>query len=372
MFASRPSEADVVVLGGGPAGLAAAIAARLRGFQVALIDSARPPIDKACGEGVLPEGIAALRQLGVNLTYADGAVCRGIRFLSAGTQIEGDFSNEPGRALRRIVLHGLLVRRAEEVGISLCWGTQAVGLNDDSVLLRDGAIRCRWIIGADGQNSHCRHWAGLNAVRNERIRFGYRRHYRAVPSEYVEVYWGAYAQVFVTPTGPDETGVVVLSRDPNLRLNQAVATFPELSARFERAEAVTSERGGITASRTLKAVRRGNVALIGDASGSVDAITGEGLSLSFQQAIALADSLEAGDLSKYEAAHRKLATASRMMARLLLLMSDKPSIRERILRAFEVEPRLFARLLGIHSGAVRPSALRTGEFFAFARRFLFA
>lgn len=285
---------------------------------------------------------------------------------------EADFPNEPGRALRRPALHSLLVRRAEEIGISLCWGTQAVGLNDHCVLLRDGAIRCRWIIGADGQNSHCKRWAGLNAVRSERIRFGYRRHYRAAPSEYVEVYWGTHAQVFVTPTEPDETAVAVLSRNPKLRLDHALAAFPELGARFGRANALTSERGGITASRTLKAVQRGNVALIGDASGSVDAITGEGLSLSFQQAIALADSLEAGDLSKYEAAHRKLATTPRMMARLLLLMSDNPSVRDRILRAFEVEPRLFARLLGIHSGAVRPSALRTGEFFTFARRFLFA
>src|ERR1022692_2180287 len=56
---------DLFVIGGGPAGLAAAIAARLKGLNVTLADGARPPIDKACGEGLMPDGLAALRSLGV-------------------------------------------------------------------------------------------------------------------------------------------------------------------------------------------------------------------------------------------------------------------------------------------------------------------
>ena len=62
-----PSETDVFVVGGGPAGLASAIAARRNGFDVVIADSARPPIDKACGEGLMPDGVAALRRIGVEL-----------------------------------------------------------------------------------------------------------------------------------------------------------------------------------------------------------------------------------------------------------------------------------------------------------------
>ncbi len=57
---------DVFVVGGGPAGLAAAIAARQKGLQVILADGAEPPIDKPCGEGLLPESLAALQDWGSN------------------------------------------------------------------------------------------------------------------------------------------------------------------------------------------------------------------------------------------------------------------------------------------------------------------
>ena len=76
-------------------------------------------------------------------------------------------------------------------------------------------------------------------------------------------------------------------------------------------------------SSRLAAVTKGNVALLGDASGTVDAITGEGLHLAFRQAAALAEALAAGDLSPYAAAHRRLQKMPQLMARLLLLLGWK-------------------------------------------------
>jgi len=93
------------------------------------------------------------------------------------------------------------------------------------------------------------------------------------------------------------------------------------------------------------------VALIGDASGSVDAITGEGLSLGFRQAIALAKALEAGDLCQYQVAHRRLARRPARMGRLMLLLDEYAGLRERTLRAFRSDARIFARLLAVHVGA---------------------
>ena len=62
---------DVFVIGGGPAGLAAAIAARQKGLRVIVADGAEPPIDKACGEGLMPDGLAALGHLGIQLPFEE-------------------------------------------------------------------------------------------------------------------------------------------------------------------------------------------------------------------------------------------------------------------------------------------------------------
>ena len=87
-----PSNTEVFVVGGGPAGLAAAIAARQRGFEVVVADSAQPPIDKACGEGLMPDGVAALGRLGVSATISHGFPFQGIRFVEGGIVGRGPLS----------------------------------------------------------------------------------------------------------------------------------------------------------------------------------------------------------------------------------------------------------------------------------------
>src|SRR5450755_3231835 len=119
---------EVLVAGGGPAGLAAAIAARQAGFGVTVVDCAQPPIDKACGEGIMPDGLAALRQLGIHIDPGLAARFRGIRFVNDDSQVEADFPNGTGYGIRRTVLHQLLVDRATEVGASFCWGERITGL----------------------------------------------------------------------------------------------------------------------------------------------------------------------------------------------------------------------------------------------------
>jgi flavin-dependent dehydrogenase len=347
-----PEQTDVFIVGGGPAGLAAAIALRGQGFGVTLADPALPPVDKTCGEGLMPDGLAALGRLGVVLRAQHFFPFRGIRFVGSGASVDASFPNGTGAGVRRTYLHQALIDRAEETGATLLWGVRVKGLSGTGVMLDGGAVKCRWVVGADGENSRVRQWARLESARGESLRFGFRRHYRIAPwTDCVEIYWGSGCQIYVTPIGREEICVVVISRDSHLRLDEVLRIFPELSGRLQSAPATTMERGAVSATRRLARVYRGRVILVGDASGSVDAITGEGLRLGFEQGMALAAALACGDLRAYAAAHRQLARRPALMAALMLSMDRSAWLRRRALRALSSEPRIFATQLAMHVGA---------------------
>lgn len=342
---------DVFVIGGGPAGLAAAIAARLKGFHVTLADAARPPIDKACGEGLMPDSLNVLRKLGVEIPGGRSFPFRGIRFLSGETSVAAKFPSGSGIGIGRVRLHEVLIERAAELGVRMHWGARVTGIAEDSVFISGEATRCRWIIGADGQNSHVRCWAALEEMHSELRRFGFRRHYRITPwTDSVEIYWANGCQIYVTPIAPEEVCVALLTRDSHQRLEDALTLFPKLAGHLCSAAAVSPERGAVTVSRRLRHVFRGSTVLIGDASGSVDAITGDGLCLSFQQSIALADALAAEDVRLYESAHQRLARRPAFMGRLMLTLDRSPWLRHRVMQAFMSRPEIFANLLAMHVG----------------------
>ena len=355
-------QAEVLVAGGGPAGLAAAIAARQAGFGVTVIDRAQPPIDKACGEGIMPDGLAALRQLGVGIGSVQAAPFRGIRFLSDDAQVEADFPHGTGYGIRRTVLHQLLIDRATEVGVSFCWGARITGLSDDGVAIGGQHVRCRWLLCADGQNSRLRRLAGLDDSRPVQRRFGFRRHYRVTPwSDLVEVHWSNCGQMYVTPVSDNEICVAFITRSRELEWEEALGHFPALWTRLKDAGPGNRHLGALTVTRLLAAVQLGKVALVGEASGSVDAVTGEGLSMAFRQAIALAEAMRAGSLQQYEVAHSRIARLPRMMSTLMLAMDKHPHFRRRVFRALTSKPDYFRRLLAIHTGAMSPLNLGLRE-----------
>lgn len=344
-------ETDVLVIGGGPAGLAAAIAARQKQFRVIVVDGAKPPIEKACGEGLLPDALSALQGLGVSLRPEDGFVLRGIRFLEGETSVGADFPDEPGLGVRRVVLHQRMVERACECGVSFLWNTPVTGISEEGATAEARQIRARWIVGADGSQSRVRQWSGLERATQQRQRVARRRHYGVKPwSDSAEIHWGEDAQAYVTPVNTEEVCVVLISAKAAARFEETLRQFPKLARRVECAPSVSPERGAITAMHGLKRVHRGNVALIGDASGSVDAITGEGLSLGFSQASALAEALEAEDLARYQKAHHRSCRRARFMGNLMLWLAAKRKLRKRAMLAMEKAPEVFARMLAFHVG----------------------
>lgn len=350
---------DVFVVGGGPAGLVAAIAARQQGLSVMVADGSDHPIDKPCGEGLIPETQLALRKLNIQIPQDVGFRFRGIRIVQQGTQACAEYPYGEGIGIRRTLLHELLAAKAEESGVELLWKMPVIGLDAGGIELKNGRVSARWIVGADGSGSRVRRWSGLDATSHWHERFASRRHYRVEPwTEFMEIYWGPHAQGFVTPISSEEVCVVVLAETPQeANFAESLDSWPELKSRLENAELGSRQRGAVTAMHRLERVCGGNVALVGDASGSVDAITGEGLRLAFCQALSLAEGLKRGDLSEYQRIHRQLSLRPTMMGNLMLLMGRHPLLNERAIKSLARTPGLFAEFLAIHMGKANARAI---------------
>jgi menaquinone-9 beta-reductase len=362
---------DVFVVGAGPAGLAAAIALRLKGCSVRVADCAEPPIEKACGEGLLPDSQAALRKLGVAVGSSHGFAFRGLRFVEGGTTVQADFPDGVGLGVRRPVLQQLLIERAERIGVELSWNVKGIDLRTEGLFVRKEAIQAGLIVAADGHKSSLRRRAGLEAARRISFRYGFRRHYHVAPwSGYAELHWGDGFQIYVTPVASDQVCVALLSNQPGLRLDHALDRVPSVRRRLEGRPHSSREMGALTVSRKLKRISKPGFALVGDASGSIDAISGEGLSLSFRAAMALADAHAAGDLTQYQHAHRRLQAKPWRMASLLLLLGKHPRLRRRVMAGLARQPDVFTDLLAEHVGASSFRGFTPGQVLGFSREFL--
>jgi menaquinone-9 beta-reductase len=361
----RAIQNDVLIVGAGPAGLACAIAAAREGLCVVVIDASKPPIDKACGEGLLPGSLESLVSLGFDLSHdfdqIESAVLRGVRFIGNSVPsmdfvtVQAAFPANPGRGIRRTELHSLLLDRASSLGVRFHWNNPIRSIANDKkvAVIHAGSqtLRARYLIGADGHRSQVAKLTGLNACTVRSRRIGLRQHYAVAPwSRFVEVYWSNHGQAYVTPISPSEICVAFVARKRIISPEQALRNFPALEGHLVAAKTNGPPRGSITLGRSLHRVVSGNVALIGDASGSVDAITGEGLALGFRQATALAPALQRNDLASYQQAHRRIQLLPTLMSQGMLLMDRSPRVRDRALNIFQRNPWLFEHLLQIHVG----------------------
>jgi menaquinone-9 beta-reductase len=366
-------KSDVLVVGAGPAGLATAIAAATKGLHVTVADARRPPINKPCGEGLLPEAVEALRGIGIELNSSLGCLLEGFRFSDGLHSASAPMARGRAFGLRRTVLHELLVGRAVEAGVNLRWGARVSDFASSGARIDGEYFRFDWLVGADGLNSSVRRWAKIGRLRTRRNRFGFRRHFAIAPwSRLVEVYWGERAQLVVTPTGAGEVCVSFFSSDANLRIKDGLAEFPEVARLLKGAEPTTVEQGTIVGLASARRVTAGRVALVGDASCSVDGIAGHGLSLGFQEALELGEALARQDLSYYESARRRIASLPLWMTRLLLLMGASGWIRRRTLRLFESQPDLFATIISIHTSKPQGYAFDAKEMIDLSWRLLWA
>lgn len=370
-----------MVVGGGPAGLATAIALVQSGRRVLVCEKRLFPVDKVCGEGIMPVGLHHLEQLGVRELIRDHAPFEGIHYYLQELEARGSFREGCGWGVRRTELSRALLEKARSLpGLTVLEKTGVKSLQRHSdglkVGLAEGEVRARLVVGADGLNSSVRRWSGLQKEGARWFRWGASGHFDIAPwNSRVEVHWGESREAYVAPLSAHRIGVAFCwdrRRYPRVAgkqqlLESMLEAFPRLSERLRGRQA--SFRGLGPLQRRTRKVYAPGVALVGDAAGYLDAITGEGLSLAFGQALALArcvteplkNGLPLGPaLRNYAVLHRQMVRPYYLVTTAVLWLTRSHRLARCVLPALAAEPDLFGLLLSANQGLVGVRPLLPG------------
>lgn len=345
---------DVAVVGGSVAGATAALELARRGLRVALYEKARFPRFKPCGEGLLPHGVAALREMGIE---PGGVPVRGLRFVAPnGATAEADFPDGArGRVVRRDRFDaGLFAAAAATPGVEAFPGTSWTP---------DRASR--WVVGADGLHSRFHRLPEFPASPPSTRRTGLSTHVNGleVDRERVEVVIHERGELYLAPSEDGGALVACLFRElpegrsGEDRILELLLSLEVLRGRVRGLSFTTPVLACAPLGLRVGAVVSGSTLLVGDAAGAPDPITGEGMSLAILSARALAGAVAAGEPERYEREYRRLAANSDWLGRWLLRATRYPAIADRVVGSLLEHPGLFAKLLEIATGARRPGDL---------------
>jgi flavin-dependent dehydrogenase len=367
-------EFDAAVIGAGPGGAACALAAAREGLRVLLVDPQGEVFDKPCGEGVMPSGLRALADLGVEVAARDGFRFRHLRFVHEGRdaldiELDADAcSLERPRLLA--LLGGALQEQARVVRVCAHARTRALA-NGFELSMRPTArggrgtvSTARALIAADGSGGRSAAWlrGAPRARRSERIGIRLRCALRA-PMSGVEVHIGRGAEVYLTPLSERTVNVAVLLERTPTGVHGAAALCEWALERHPRAKSRLGDVLTCAVARTLdrsrpRTVADGDAFLIGDAAGAIDPILGCGVALALEGAIAASRAVRAridGEsahavASRYRAEWQSMSASRRELARGLRFLSSHPRIAAGFLSLLRGSPRLRRRLCRIVAG----------------------
>jgi flavin-dependent dehydrogenase len=349
---------DLVVVGGGPAGLAVAIVAAEQGLSVVVTERRDFPPDKACGEGVLPPGVKALQRLGIadRFDHSTSYPFTGIRFVQEDGSAAESLMPSNGMGIRRTLLVEELARRAKELGAVLRHRCSVNGFEAKSseavVYTTEGKIFGRLVVAADGLRSSLRKASGLDAAPSSRRRFALRQHYKIRPwTDFVEVYVDRYGEAVVTPVSDDSVNINFVWEEGAIQrptIASLASRFPALQSRLGDAPAISLVKGAGPMARGATRRTCDRMVLVGDAAGFLDSISGEGLSIAFNSALILgrhlprilASGATRQSMRTYERDARRLFRSYWLVTTGLLWLARHPRARVATINYFARHPAI--------------------------------
>jgi menaquinone-9 beta-reductase len=382
-----PEDREVVVAGAGPAGCAAAIFLRQLGHDVLLLDAARFPRDKVCGESVSPEAWRLLDRLGAAgavRALAPGPV-RGMQITAPdGTRFAGRYpqDREPGFALARIHLDAALLAAARAAGVDVREGARVVeALRDGPAVVGvavagpeaapPSRIRGRLVVGADGRHGRVARGLGLLHEHARLRRFAVRGHFEGMQglAQLGEMHVAVGGYCGVAPLSETRANVAfVLDLSEMRAAGGDLGAFyaetlrrrwPGLHERLARARLLAPPRAIGPLALVARRTSLPGLLLVGDAAGFFDPFTGEGITLALRSAEIAAEVGHArlvggAPLEEYEA-RREAATRDKFRVnRLLQRLIGWPSLANAVARRLASRPELANRLVRI-AGDIVPA-----------------
>lgn len=373
------SPRDVVVVGGGPAGTATALFLRQHGHDVLLIDEARFPRDKVCGEGVSPEAWRLLGALGVapRVRALRPWPLRGMALTSpAGVSFAGHYCgpNGAGFAIRRKAFDCALLDAVREAGVEVRDGTRALDLVFDKgrvsgITCQNGkapeALAARLVIGAEGRRSVVARKLGLLREHGSLRKFAVRGYWDGVQGlgERGEMHVGGGGYCGIAPLSATSANVAFVLDRAGMRdaagdlegfYRSSLQLWPRIAERLQKAVLLEPPKAIGPLALEARRVSAPGAMLVGDAAGFYDPFTGEGVTLALRSAELAAPIAHAAlvsgrldDLSGYDRLRRAATRDKFRLNRLLQTTVSWPALADSVARRLSRRPDLADRLVGI-------------------------
>jgi len=352
MIDSMTKRYDLIVIGGGSAGMAAAIFTAHAGKKVLVFDASGPAFDKPCGEGFMPPAVFALEELGVELPPSRKLV--GVKFVTETGQSASAFFSRDTLALgiRRRYLREAMWKRAKDLGVEIRHEVVDAVHHDQQKVTVNG-VEGDYLCVASGANGKILHKLGL-AKGDKRStpvhRVGMRRHINMQPwSDFVEVYWRDHCELYITPVADHCVNIAVLSWKP-LSFEAALKKFPEVEAKINSASWDDEPAGKAPLYHRSRRVRSGRVLIAGDAAMFLDAMTGEGNTLAIRSGMAAARAVINGKPYFYPFYWISVVWRYWLLTRPVLIASRHVSLKKYVLHLITVAPGLMQTAINFLTG----------------------